>query len=160
MFTNVTIHDTIKLLKKKFTPIINYHLHVALLLNLEKESKYIFQSQFYKQTDGCTTDGPLSVTFSNIGLIKLERDQVKSLKVKFSRRFVDGVRSTRLKNMPDSLFDNLKNYKKKIKFTTETNPLKFLDTPLLLDNYIIKTKVYRKANNFSAHWESQIPKRH
>ena len=97
MFKNVPIHDTINLLKKKSTPIINYHLYVALLLNLAKESTYIFQSQFYKQTDGYTTDGPLSVTVSNICLTKLEKDQVKSLKPKFSRRFVDGVRSTRLK---------------------------------------------------------------
>ena len=57
---------------------------------------------------------------------------------------MDGVRSTRLKNMHDSLFDNLNNYKKKIKLTIETNPLKVLDTRLLLDNDIIKAKVYPK----------------
>ena len=59
-----------------------------LLLNLATKSTYIFQSPFYKQTDGCTMGGPLSVTFSSIYLTKLEKDQVKSLKPKFYRRFL------------------------------------------------------------------------
>ena len=40
------------------------------------------QSQFYKQTDGCTMGGQ-SVTFANIYLTKLEKDQLKALKPKF-----------------------------------------------------------------------------
>ena len=74
---------------------------------LATESTYIFQSQFYKQTDGCTMGGPLSVTVSNIYLTKLEKDQVKTLKSKFYRRLVDDVISRRLKNTHDSLFENL-----------------------------------------------------
>ena len=35
--------------------------------------------------------GHLSVTFSSIYLTKLEKDQVKPLKQKFYRRFVDDV---------------------------------------------------------------------
>ena len=53
-----------------------------LLLKLATESTYIFQSQFNKQPDGWTMGGPLSVTFSNIYLTKLEKDPVKSLKPK------------------------------------------------------------------------------
>ena len=114
-----------------------------LLLKLLRESTYIFQSQFYKQTDGCTMGGPLLVTFSNIYLPKLEKDQVKSLKPKFYRRFVDDVISRRLKNTYDSLFEKLNNYHEKINFTIETNPKKFLDTQLGdLENDIIKAEVY------------------
>ena len=51
-----------------------------LMLKLAAESTYIFQSQFYKQTEGCTMGGPLSATFSNIYLAKLEKGQVKPLK--------------------------------------------------------------------------------
>ena len=67
--------------------------------------------------------------------------------------------SRRLNNTHDSLFENVNNYEK-IKFAIETNPKKFLDTRRLLENDIIKTEVYRKANKFPVHWESQIPKRY
>ena len=95
--------------------------------------------------------GPLTVTFSNIYLTKLEKDQGNPLKPKFYRRFVDDVISRRLKNTHDCLSENLNSYQEKIKFTTETNPKKFLDTRLLLQNDIIKTEVYRKANKFPVH---------
>ena len=95
--------------------------------------------------------GPLSVAFSNIHLTKLEKDQYKPLKVKFYRRSVDDLISRRLKNTHDSLFENLNNYHEKIKFTIETNSKKFLDTRLLMENEIIKTEVYRKANKFPVH---------
>ena len=129
------------------------------LLKLVTESSYIIQSQFYKQTDGCTMGNPLSVTFSNIYLTKLEKDQVKSLKPKFYCSFVDDI-SRQLKNTHHSLFEKLNNHHEKINFTTETNPKKFLDTQPLLENDIIKTDVYRKANKFPVHWKSQIPKRY
>ena len=110
-----------------------------LVLLLTKNT-YIFQSQSYKQTDGCTMGGPLSETFSNIYLTKLEKYQVKPLKSKFYRRFVhDGI-SRRPKNTQE-LFEKLNNYPEKIKFTTETNPKKFLDTRYLSENNIIKTEV-------------------
>ena len=48
---------------------------------------------------------------------------------------------TWFKNTHDSLFEKLKNYHEKIKFTIETNPKKFLDTRLLLVDDIIKTEV-------------------
>ena len=131
-----------------------------MLLNLARESTYIFQSYFYKETDGCTMGGPLSVAFSNIHLTKLEKDQYKPLKVKFYRRSVDDLISRRLKNTHDSLFENLNNYHEKIKFTIETNSKKFLDTRLLMENEIIQTEVYRKANKFPVHWKSKIPKRY
>ena len=80
--------------------------------------------------DGCTMGGPLSVTFSNIYLTTLEKDQVKPLKPKLYRRFVDDVISRRLKYTHDSLFKKLNNYHEKINFTIETNLKKFLDTRL------------------------------
>ena len=124
------------------------------MLDLATESTYIFQSHFYKQTDSCTKDGPLSVNFSNIYLTKLEKDQVKPIKPKLSGRFVDGVRSAQLMKTHD-----LNNYKK-AKFIIEINPLKFLDTLLLLENGIIKILSYRRAKEYSVHWKSQIPTRY
>ena len=166
LFTNVPIHDTIKYILEeiythnKLPHICSKLIFKRLLLKLATESTYTFQSQFYKQTDGCTMGGPLSVTFLNIYLTKLEKDQVKPLKPKFYRRFVDHMMSRRLKNTHDSLFEKLNNYHKKINFTIETYPKKFLDTRILLENYIIKSKVYRKTNKFPVHWKLQIPKRY
>ena len=56
-----------------------------------------------------------------------------------------------LLNTHDSLFPKLKNYREKTKFKIETNPKKFLDTRILLENDIIKTEVYRDANKFPMH---------
>ena len=86
--------------------------------------------------------GPLPVTFSNIYLTKLEKDQVKALKPKVCQRF--DVTGRRLKNTHASLLKNLNDYHEKIKFTIEFNPQKFLDTRTLLENYVITTKFYCK----------------
>ena len=102
--------------------------------------------------------GLLSVTFTNIYLIKLEKDQIKPLKANFCCRFVDDVIGRRLKNTHDSLFENLSNHLEKIKFTIETNQQKFLNTRILSENDIITTAVCRKVNKFSLQWKSQIPK--
>ena len=85
---------------------------------------------------------------------------MKPIQPKLSCRFVDGVRSARLMKTHDSLFDNLNNYHKKAKFIIEINPLKFLDTILLLENGIIKILSYRRAKEYSVHWKSQIPTRY
>ena len=68
--------------------------------------------------------------------------------------------SRQVKNTHDSLFENLSNYHQKISFTIETNQKKLLDARLLLENDIIKTEVYRKANKLPVHCKSQIPKRY
>ena len=101
----------------------------------------------------------ISPIHSNIYLTKLEKDHVNPLKSKFYRRLVDDLISRQLKNTRDFLFEHLINYHEKIKFTIETNPKKFLDTRLLLENDIIKSEVYCKANKFPVHRKSQIPKR-
>ena len=73
----------------------------------------------------------LSVTFSNIYLTKLERDTVTPMKPIFYRRYVDGYINRRDKNARDTLFESLNNYHKKIKFTIEKDPSKFLDTEIV-----------------------------
>ena len=73
---------------------------------------------------------------------------------------MDDVVSRQLYNTHDFLFEKLNNYHEKIKLTIESNPKKFLDPLLLLENDIIKAKVYRKTNKSPVHWKSQIPKRY
>ena len=54
-----------------------------------------FNSRFFKQGDGCTMGGPVSVTFSDIYIGKMENDVVTPSKPIFYRRFVDDIYSRR-----------------------------------------------------------------
>ena len=80
-----------------------------LLLKLTTESAFIFQSNYFKQIDGCTMGGPLSVTFANIFLTKLGKDIVLPHNPPFYKRFVDDVITRRSINQPDSFSLKLMN---------------------------------------------------
>ena len=138
LFTNIPIKETIDYIIKKIyddkeIPIICSKLiFKRLLLKLTTESTFIFNSQHYKQTDGCAMGGPLSVVFSSIWMIKMEQDIVIPTKPKFYRRYVDDIINRRSTTTIDSLFNNLNNYHPNIKLTIEVQPKKFLDTQLSL----------------------------
>ena len=102
--------------------------------------------------------GPLSVTFSDTFMIKMENEIVIPTKPIFYRRYVDDIYNRRKKNIEDSLFKALNSYHKNIKLTIEINPIKFLDTHLHNKDGTYVTKVYRKEAKIPAHWSSQIPK--
>ena len=104
--------------------------------------------------------GPLSVIFLDIFMTKLEENVVKPLKPKFYKCFVDNVISKRVKNKPDDLLTKLNSYHKKINFTVEENPSKFLDTKLTFQDGIYKTSVYQKPTKLPPHWSSKTPKRY
>ena len=60
--------------------------------------------------------GPLSVTFSDIYMVKMENDAVMLSKPIFYRRFVDDIYSRR--KLGDNIFfDQLNNYHPNIKLT-------------------------------------------
>ena len=166
LFTNVPIADTITYIleqiydHKKLPSICSRLIMRRLLEKLATESTFIFQSQFFKQTDGCTMGGPLSVTFSNIFLTKLESEKVQPAKPKFYKRFVDDVFNIRKKNVTDRLLEQLNSYHHRIKFTVEVNPEKFLDTRILHNVNGIETSVYRKPNKLPTNWSSKVPKRY
>ena len=104
--------------------------------------------------------GPLSETFSNICLTKMENEIVRPLSPPFFHRYVDDIINRRKVVGQDTLFHNLNKYHTKLKFTLEVNPEKFLDTKLLTTNNIISTHVYRKPNKLPSHWSSKVPKRY
>ena len=166
LFTNIPINETIDYIldqiynKKKLKPICSKLIFKRLLLKLATEVTFTINNHFFKQTDGCTMGGPLSVTFSDIFMIKMENDIVIPMKPIFYRRYVDDIYSRRKKNIGDSLFKALNSYHKNIKLTIEINPIKFLDTHLHEKDGTFVTKVYRKETKIPAHWSSQIPKRY
>ena len=104
--------------------------------------------------------GPLSVTFSDIFMIKMENDLVIPTRPVFYHRYVDDIYNRRKKNIEDSLFKALNSYYKNIKLTIEINPIKFLDTHLHNKDGTYVTKVYRKKAKIPAHSSLQIPNRY
>ena len=110
-------------------PICSKLIFKKFLIKLATECTFKFNSRFLKQVDGCTMGGPLSVTFSEIYMVKIENDVVILSKPIFYCRFVDGIYSRR-KFGNNVLFDQLNYYHPNIKLTIEVNPSKFLDTKL------------------------------
>ena len=129
-------------------------------MKLTCENTFMFNDTFYKQTDGCTMGGPLSVILSNIFMTMLEKDVVLPMKPSFYKRYVDDVISRRKKNMPDILLQKMNEYHPRIKFTVEENPQKFLDTKILISGGVCQTRVYRKPNKLPLHWHSKTPVRY
>ena len=56
---------------------------------LPTNCKFTLSNSLYQQTDGCTMNGLLCVTFSNSYMVNLENDIALSLKPKFYRRYAD-----------------------------------------------------------------------
>ena len=111
-----------------------------LLIKLATKCTFKFNSRFLKQVNGCTLGGPLSVTFSNIYMGKMENDVVI-----FYQRFLDDIYS-RWKLGDNVLFDRLNNYHRNIKLTKEVNPSTFLDTKLTNISGAYKFNVYWKKH--------------
>ena len=167
LFTNIPILETIDYIleeiydKNKLQPICSKLIFKRLLLKLTTESTFIFNGNYYKQTDGCTMGGPLSVVFADIFMTKLELDALQPPRIPvFYKRYVDDIITRRLKNAPDQLFNYLNNYHPRIKLTVEINPVKFLDTKIICENGTCKTEVFRKETKITPHWSSAVPKKY
>ena len=75
---------------------------------------------------------PLSVTLADIHMIRMETDVVVPIRPIFYKRYVDDRYNHCQKNTVDKLYDRLNNYHPKVKLTIETNPLRFLDTEIII----------------------------
>ena len=168
LFTNVPIHETIEYIldeiyvNKKLPKLCKRSIFKKFLLKLTCENTFMFNDEFFKQIDGCTMGGPLSVILSNIFMTMLERRVVVPMKPSFYKRFVDDVLTRRTKNEPDLLLEKMRSFHPNIKFTVEESPDKFLDTRLIVnkDNGTCETRVYRKPNKLPPHWASKTPIRY
>ena len=168
LFTSIPVKDTIKYIcdeiyRKKSIP--TFHIKEIifknLLTKLATNCVFSFNNVLYKQIDGCTMGGPLSVVLANIFLSKMEKDIITPHNPIFYKRYVDDIYVRRKKDESDILFDEMNKFHKNIKFTIEKDPKKFLDTEITkTDDNIIETKVHRKTNCLPAHWCSKTPKRY
>ena len=103
LFANIPIKHTIKYIieqiytHKKLKSICSKMIFQGLLLKLATECTYTLNHKFYKQIDGCTMGGPLSVTFSDIYMINMESEIAIPQKPLFYRRSVDDIYDRRKK---------------------------------------------------------------
>ena len=117
-----------------------------LLIKLASDNTFMLNLNFYKQINGCTMCGPLSVIFSNIYIARTKHEIFKTTNPRFYKRFANGIISKK-KDQPDLLFENSNNNHLNIKNNTETMPQKFLDTNIIYEGNQIKTKVYRNTQH-------------
>ena len=110
LFANIPIEETISYITeqiyvhKKLMPICSKLIFRRFLIKFSTECTFKLSSKFLKQVDGCIIGGPLSVTFSDIYMVKMENDVVIPSKPIFYCRFVDDIYS-RLKLGDNILFD-------------------------------------------------------
>ena len=147
--TNVLITETIEYIldeiyvHNKLPKLCSRLIFKRLLLKLTTKSTFKFNSKFYKQSDGCTMGGPLSVTFFNIYLTKLKKDKVRSTNSLLYKPFVDDVINRRKNSKLDALLTSLNSYHSNINFTFNVNPPKLLHTNIKIVNGKVKTSIYK-----------------
>ena len=103
--------------------------------------------------------GPLSVMVSDIYMTETDRKVVDPTKLQFYKRFVNDI-NKRYKDQPVNLFQALNSNHANIKYTTEVNPDKFLDTKIIQNSGIVTSEVNRKYRKLPVYWTSRIPKRY
>ena len=166
LFTNIPLKETIDYILEeiyvngKMKPICSKLIFKRLLYKLTTECIFQLNTKFFKQIDGCSMGGPLSVTLSDIHMTRTENNVAKPEKPLFYRRFVNDIINRRKKNEHDIIFENLNKYHPKMNLTMEVNPCKFLDTKIINNKGNITTEVFRKASKLPVHWSSRVPKRY
>ena len=130
-----------------------------LLLKATTENLFTANGKLYKQIDGVSMGGPLSVVFAGCFLNYMEEKVVAPRNPIFYARYVDNTYVRRKKNGEDELYNALNSFHSNIRLTIEKNPTKFLDTHILRSiNGTFAFKVVRKDSKFPTHWSSAIPK--
>ena len=82
LFTNIAIEETINCIieqiyaYKKLTPLCLKLIFRKLMIKLVTECFLKFNSRSFKKMDGSSIEGPLSVTLSDIYMVKMESDVV------------------------------------------------------------------------------------
>ena len=86
--------------------------------------------------------GSLSITLSDIWMVKMENNIVIPHKPIFYKRYVDDIINRRKKHEEDLLLKKLNNFHLKIRLTIEINPPNFLDTEIIiLNNEVIASVI-------------------
>ena len=114
LLTNVPVHETIEYIineiyvENKLPKLYSKLILKRLLLKLTTENTFMLNSKFYKQVDGCSMGGPLSVIFSNTYMTKTDRKVVELTNPQFYKKFVDDIINKPYKGQPNNPFQALK----------------------------------------------------
>ena len=126
---------------------------------LKPQPRICSQPMLYKQIDGVSMGGSLSVVFAGCFLNYMEEKVVAPRNSVFYSRYADDTYVRRKKNREDELYNALNSFHNKIRLTNESNPTKFLDTHIFRNiNGTFAFKVVRKDTKLPTHWSSAIPK--
>ena len=107
LFTSIPIKETIDYIcdkiytHKKLKEICKRSIFVKLMKKLTTECIFSANNTLYKQTDGVSMGGPLSVVFSGCFMSKMEEEIVLPKSPKFYKRFVDDIYVRRKKGVED-----------------------------------------------------------
>ena len=163
LFTSVPVKDTIAFIcseiyeKKKLKPICSRNIFRKLLLKLTTECIFTANNNLYKQTDGVSMGGPLSVTFTGCFMNNMEQQIVVPRNPLFYKRFVDDTYRRRKKGVTDEMFTAMNTFHPNIKLTIEQSPTQFLDTQINLSNGTTSFSVVNKETKLPFHWSSKVP---
>ena len=168
LFTSVPVEENIGSIthqiynEKKLLQICTRTVVRMLMLKLTTECAFQLNQNLYKQESGCIIWGSLSVTLSDILIIRTERDVLITLKPSFYKRHVDDIYSWRKKNYHDELYEKLNSYHTDIKVIVEDSPNKFVDTEIIEKEDIIYTGVYRNKTSSSLgfQYSKKVQKEH
>ena len=158
LYTNVPKNETISILTSKIYENGESFGNLSenefrKMMNLAVNDTYfIFNNQYYEQTDGLAMGSPLSATLANIFLCHFEKEWLENcpveFKPKFYRRYVDDTFLIFDNENQANLFQTYMNSRhQKINFTIETeenSKLPFLDILISRNNTDITMTVYRK----------------
>ena len=171
LFTNIQLKEIIDYMlekiyvNRKMKPICSKLIFKRLLCKLTTECTFQFNTKLFKQIDGCSMDGPLSVTLSDIHMTRTGNNVVKPEKPLFYRCFVDDrqEKETRARyyfwlSLMIKFNDFLNKHHPKINLIIEVNPCKFLDIKIINNKGNITTEVLHKTSKLPVDWSPRIPK--
>ena len=105
--------------------------------------------------------GTFSVILVDTHVVRTKNDVLNSTNHLFCKRFLDNIYSKPNISQPDVLFEALNSFHPNIKLIIDINPVKLLDTKIILNNEgVATTQVYQKENKKAVPWVSKIPKRY
>ena len=84
-------------------------------MKLATEVTFTLNNKFCTQIDGCTMGGPLSITLSDIYMVKMELEVARPLKALFYSRYVNDIYNRSKKHEFVKVFHALNNYHENIK---------------------------------------------
>ena len=113
LFTNIPLKETIDYISEQIyvhnkLPMIRSKLIFRTLLEkTTTENLLQLNSMFFKQTHGCAMGDPISVTLSDIWMVKMENDIAIPHKTIFYKRYVDDIINRRKKHEENLIQLNL-----------------------------------------------------